>query len=85
MLLQPYGMVEEVLLTYLHCGFDPLLHLTHKVHTLEYGMVRWGSPETPSHTQMIMMKEMKYIIEFLSFAVLTLTCLYGFIILMVMI
>ena len=23
-------MVEEVLLTYLHCGFDPLLHLTHK-------------------------------------------------------
>ena len=30
LLLQPYGMVEEVLLTYLHCGFDPLLHLTHK-------------------------------------------------------
>ena len=59
--------------------------ITHKVHTLEYGMVRWGSPETPPHTQMIMMKEMKYIIEFLSFAVLTLTCLYGFIILMVMI
>ena len=59
--------------------------ITHKVHTLEYGMVRWGSPETPSHTQMIMMKEMKYIIEFLSFAVLTLACLYGFIILMVMI
>ena len=23
------GMVEEVMLTYLHCGFDPLLHLTH--------------------------------------------------------
>ena len=54
-----------------------------KVHTLEYGMVRWGSPETPSHTQMIMMKEMKYIIEFLSFAVLTLVFLYGFTILIV--
>ena len=48
-----------------------------------YGMVRWGSPETPSHTQMIMMKEMKYIIEFLSFAVLTLVFLYGFTILIV--
>ena len=57
--------------------------ITHKVHTLEYGMVRWGSPETPSHTQMIMMKEMKYIIEFLSFAVLTLVFLYGFTILIV--
>ena len=76
-LLQPNGMVEIV-------GSIPSC-ITHKVHTLEYGMVRWGSPETPSHTQMIMMKEMKYIIEFLSFAVLTLACLYGFIILMVMI
>ena len=46
-----------------------------------HGMVRWGSPETPSHKQMIM----KYIIEFLSFAVLTLLCLYSFTILMVMI
>ena len=77
LLLQPNGMVEIV-------GSIPSC-ITHKVHTLEYGMVRWGSPETPSHTQMIMMKEMKYIIEFLSFAVLTLACLYGFIILMVMI
>ena len=48
-----------------------------------HGMVRWGSPETPSHTQMIMKKEMKYIIEFLSFAVLTLVFLYGFTILIV--
>ena len=76
-LLQPNGMVEIV-------GSIPSC-ISHKVHTLEYGMVRWGSPETPSHTQMIMMKEMKYIIEFLSFAVLTLACLYGVIILMVMI
>ena len=47
-------------------------------------MVRWGSPETPSLShKMIMKKEMKYIIEFLSFAVLTLVFLYGFTILIV--
>ena len=34
-------------------------------------------------TQMIMKKEMKYKIEFLSFAVLTLVFLYGFTILIV--
>ena len=39
-------------------------------------------PLTFSH-KMIMMKEMKYIIEFLSFAVLTLVFLYGFTILIV--
>ena len=76
-LLLPNGMVEIV-------GSIPFQHHTHKVHTLEYGMVRWGSPETPSLShKMIMKKEMKYIIEFLSFAVLTLVFLYGFTILIV--
>ena len=40
-------------------------------------------PASPKHKQMIIMKEMKYIIEFLSFAVLTLVFLYGFTILIV--
>ena len=39
LLLQPYGMVEEVLLTYLHCGFDPLLHLSQS----PYAWVWYGS------------------------------------------
>ena len=55
--------LKRYCLTYLHCGFDPLLHLLN------------------TNKQMIM----KYIIEFLSFAVLTLLCLYSFTILMVMI
>ena len=37
MLLQPYGMVEEVMLTYLHCGFDPLLHLTNTNKNITMG------------------------------------------------
>jgi len=73
LLVQPNGMVETV-------GSIPFLHHTQSP-CIGYGMVRWGSPETPSHKQMIM----KYIIEFLSFAVLTLLCLYSFTILMVMI
>ena len=61
-------------------GSIPFLHHTQSP-CIVYGMVRWGSPKTPSHKQMIM----KYIIEFLSFAVLTLLCLYSFTVLMVMI
>ena len=67
-------MVETV-------GSIPFLHHTQSP-CIGYGMVRWGSPETPSHKQMIMKK---YLEELLTFAVLTALCLYGFVVLMVMI
>jgi len=44
-------------------------------------MVRWGSPETPSHKQMIM----KYLEELLTLVSLMAWFTYGYLVLMVMI
>jgi hypothetical protein len=44
-----------------------------------YGMVRWGSPETPSHKQIIIM--MKYLEELLTLVALMAWFTYGYFIL----
>jgi len=44
-----------------------------------YGMVRWGSPETPSHKQIIIM--MKYLEELLTLVALMAWFTYGYLVL----
>ena len=74
-LVLPNGMVEIV-------GSIPFQHHTQSPYAwVWYGSL--GFSWNPFSHKMIMMKEMKYIIEFLSFAVLTLVFLYGFTILIV--
>ena len=70
MLVQPNGMVETV-------GSIPFLHHTQSP-CIGYGMVRWGSPETPSHKQMIMMK---YLEALLTLVALMAWFTYGYLIL----
>ena len=62
-------MVETV-------GSIPFLHHTQSP-CIGYGMVRWGSPETPSHKQMIM----KYLEELLTLVALMAWFTYGYLVL----
>ena len=63
-------MVETV-------GSIPFLHHTQSP-CIGYGMVRWGSPETPSHKQIIMMK---YLEELLTLVALMAWFTYGYLVL----
>ena len=64
-------MVETV-------GSIPFLHHTQSP-CIGYGMVRWGSPETPSHKQIIIM--MKYLEELLTLVALMAWFTYGYLVL----
>ena len=57
-------------------GSIPFLHHTQSP-CIGYGMVHWGSPETPSHKQIIM----KYLEELLTLAALMAWFTYGYLIL----